>query len=168
MSVAAGIAQPDSLGGAGRDGEEDRRREHDAADRGDRRQRRGASLAQLAGDELALDLEADDEEEQRHQPVVDPMPQVLGKRGAADPDGRLVVPEADVGVTGGAVGPHDGDDRRGDERDATGGLLAQELRERVEHLSRLGLRRAGDVGGARLHPRSLGRAGRRSHGGGHP
>ena len=41
--------------------------------RGDRRERGAARLAQLAVDELALDLEPDDEEEERHQAVVDPL-----------------------------------------------------------------------------------------------
>ena len=41
---------------------------------------RGARVAQLAGDELALDLQADDEEEQRHQPVVDPLLHAFGDR----------------------------------------------------------------------------------------
>jgi hypothetical protein len=39
------------------------------------RQHRLARPRQLAGEQLALDLEADDEEEHRHQPVVDPQQQ---------------------------------------------------------------------------------------------
>ena len=42
---------------------------------GDRRERGAARLSELTFDELTLDLEPDDEEEQRHQPVVDPLPQ---------------------------------------------------------------------------------------------
>ena len=39
-----------------------------------------AAVGQLAHRELALDLQADDEEEQRHQPVVDPVPKVEFER----------------------------------------------------------------------------------------
>ena len=38
------------------------------------------AVAQLADDELALDLQPDDEEEDRHQPVVDPVAQVEVQR----------------------------------------------------------------------------------------
>ena len=41
-----------------------------------RGQRGLARVTQLAVDELALDLEPDDEEEDGHQPVVDPLVQV--------------------------------------------------------------------------------------------
>ena len=37
------------------------------------------AVGQLAHDELALDLEADDEKEERHQPVVDPVVQRQGE-----------------------------------------------------------------------------------------
>ena len=47
-------------------------------------------LAQLADDELALDLEADDEEEDRHQPVVDPeMDRRLETRSRPAPKARV-------------------------------------------------------------------------------
>ena len=50
--------------------------------------------ARAAGrDQLALDLQADDEEEQRHQAVVDPVAEVLGDRVATDVERDLGVPQ---------------------------------------------------------------------------
>jgi hypothetical protein len=72
MSVAAGMAQPR----AGRDGlargEIDERRGGHARERGQHRQAPPPRIGQRAVDDLALDFETHDEEEQRHQPVVDP------------------------------------------------------------------------------------------------
>ena len=53
---------------AGVERQVDRDRHDDAADRRQHRDREPAAFAQLAEIELALGLEADDEEEQRHQP----------------------------------------------------------------------------------------------------
>lgn len=61
--------------GAG-DREIDQRRSHHAAERGCGRQQRGAPRREVSVGELALDLQPDDEKEDGHQPVVDPMPQV--------------------------------------------------------------------------------------------
>ena len=55
----------------------DQRRDDHAAERGERRQRDCTPVAELADDELALDLHPDDEEEQRHQQVVDDVREVL-------------------------------------------------------------------------------------------
>ncbi len=55
----------------------DQRRHQHAPDGGDGRKRRLAPARQLPLDHLALDLAADDQEEQRHQPVVDPEQQRL-------------------------------------------------------------------------------------------
>ena len=84
MSVAIGMPQPSRPVTAGVDGEVDQRRDDHPADGGDRRHRRLPAVAQLAVDQLALDLQADDEEEDRHQPVVDPLPQVELDAVAAD------------------------------------------------------------------------------------
>ena len=51
-------------------GEDEGGHDH-AAEGGDGRERCGAPVAQLAGDQLALDLQAGQQEEQGHQPVVD-------------------------------------------------------------------------------------------------
>ena len=84
------------------------------------------AVAQLAGDQLALDLQPDDEEEHRHQPVVDPMTQVQVQAGEIDagvPEG-LVAAERDVG-------PHQRRDGADEERDAADGLVVQELPQRA-------------------------------------
>ena len=72
-----------------------------AAERGEDRQRRRARMAQVADDQLALDLERDDEEEDRHQPVVDPVLEVLRDREVAEAERQLGGPELDVGVADG-------------------------------------------------------------------
>ena len=77
MSVAITIPQPLRAGAAGVDREVEQRRHHHPAERGDagtaaRRRSRSSPI-----DELAPDLEADDEEEDHHQAVVDPVREVL-------------------------------------------------------------------------------------------
>ena len=62
--------------------EVDRHRDAHAAERGDHGDRQAPALAQLAEVELALGLQPDDEEEERHQPLVDPVAQV-GRDAAA-------------------------------------------------------------------------------------
>ena len=71
MSVATGMPQPAGAGVAGVERGVDERRHDHAAEGGDRGERRGTPVAELAGDQLALDLEAGQQEEERHQPVVD-------------------------------------------------------------------------------------------------
>jgi hypothetical protein len=90
-------------------------------------QRGGATVAQLAPGELALDLQPDDEEEQRHQAVVDPVLQVLVNPG----DVHVGGPEREVGVTRGRVGPDDGHDGGGEQHDAARRLVMEELRQRA-------------------------------------
>ena len=58
----------------------EQRRDHHPADRGEDGQAAVRRSRKLTSHELTLDLEADDEEEDRHQPVVDPMEQVFGDR----------------------------------------------------------------------------------------
>ena len=87
-----------------------------AAERGERRQRRGArGRAARPIDELALDLQPDDEEEERHQPVVDPVVQVERE---PEPMRSCLVPEVLVGVAQRGVGPDQRDDRRGEQQRA--------------------------------------------------
>ncbi len=63
---------------AGRvEGHVERGRHHHAADRRHDRQRGGPGVAQVAVDQLVLDLEPDHEEEDHHQGVVDPVLQGL-------------------------------------------------------------------------------------------
>ena len=89
MSVAVGIGQPSTVAVPAVKREEDRGGHDDAAERGDRGQQRLRERVELADDELALQLDRDDEEEDREQPVADPVP------------GRQVEPEprhVEVGV----------------------------------------------------------------------
>ena len=73
MSVAVGIAQPLRAPSPRQVDQDEEHGRHDhAADRGRHRQRRPARIAQVAGDELALELQPGDEEEDRQQPVGGP------------------------------------------------------------------------------------------------
>ncbi len=74
MSVAVGIAHPRQCFRAlPVDGEKDQRRREHAAERGNAGQRAPRPTIEFTGENLALDLEPDQQEEQRHQPVIDPM-----------------------------------------------------------------------------------------------
>ena len=76
------------------DRQEDGDRDDHPAQPGHDRQHQPAAVAQVAEVELAARLQADDEEEQRHEPVVDPVAQVLGDLGAADAHAQRHVPDA--------------------------------------------------------------------------
>ena len=127
---------------AGVEREVDRDGHDHAADPGEQRQREAAALAQLAHVELAARLEADDEEEERHQPVVDPVPHVLRQAGAADADRQVRRPEVLVGRRV-DVDPDERRDRRGEQDDRTARLGAEELAQRRADVAR--------PGGAILH-----------------
>ncbi len=99
------------------------------------RQRRIAAVAQRAEDELALDLQGDDVEEDRHQAVVHDLEQVEMQLEVAHARDGLVVPEVAVGVRRG-VGPDERGDRREHEDEAAAGLRADELLERAHDPSR--------------------------------
>ena len=101
-------------------------------DCGEDRKHRLTGLGQLADDHLALHLEADDEEEHRHEPVVDPVLERLleGPRPDVDPD--LDVQEAFERHVGGRVGDDEREDGRAQENDAAGDLETQELGEPAE------------------------------------
>ena len=132
MSVAIGMPQPSDPVPADVDRDVDQGGHDHAADGGDRRQRGGPRVAQLALDELALDLEADDEEEDRHQRVVDPLLQVEVDRVAADRDRHVGVPQVEVRLLPRRVRPDQRDHRRGDEHDAARGLLVEEVAQGVD------------------------------------
>jgi hypothetical protein len=114
-----------TAGHGGVDGDvDDRRRDH-PADRGRDRQGGPARVTQVAGDELALELQAGDEEEDRQQAVGGPLRhrQVEVQRGR--PEG--VVGDRLVGAGPRRVGPDHGDQSGADQQQATGGLGAQDL-----------------------------------------
>ena len=115
------------------------RRDDHAADRRDHRQRRLPPVAQLAEDQLALDLEPDDEEEDRHQPVVDPVPQVeleLRSARAGSPSG--VCQSGVVARLPRRVGPHERDRRGHEEQDPARGLGGEEVPERARETGAVG------------------------------
>ena len=74
MSVAVGMGQPSTVGVPAVNARKIAAGTIDAADRGDRGQQRLRERVELADDELALQLDGDDEEEDREQPVADPVP----------------------------------------------------------------------------------------------
>jgi hypothetical protein len=53
-----------------------------------------ASVGEFAADQFAFDLVADDEEEQRNEPVVDEVPELLVQPEAAEVDGDRVAPQS--------------------------------------------------------------------------
>ncbi len=53
-------------------------------------------VVELSLDQLAFDLEPDDEEEDRHEPVVHPVPEGLADSEAPDADREVVVPDTGV------------------------------------------------------------------------
>ena len=93
MSVAIGMPQPSCGSGPAGDGEVEQRGNDHPAERGDRRQRGATRIAELAFDDLALDLEPDDEEEERHQTFVDPAAQRERQRAIAETDREVGGPE---------------------------------------------------------------------------
>jgi hypothetical protein len=63
--------------------------------------------AQVADEQLALDLEPHDEEEERHQAIGDPIPQGLADlQDARHPNRQLGLPEALVAHRQRGVGQH--------------------------------------------------------------
>ncbi len=72
MSVAVGIAQPPRAGIVAVEEPVDQRRHHHAANRRRTRQDDLRRFRQLPAENFSLDFEADEQEEHRHQAVVDP------------------------------------------------------------------------------------------------
>ncbi len=88
-----------------------------------------APLPQLSYVELAPSLQPDNEEEERHQPAGDPLPQVLRDTPAADLDRQLGPPDRLV-RRGGDVHPDQGGSCCRQQDGGTAGLGAQELPQR--------------------------------------
>jgi hypothetical protein len=88
-----------------------------------------AAAAQLAEIELAPGLEADDEEEERHQAAVHPSAQVERDPDAAELDGQLGRPHRRVGASV-DVYPDEGGDRRGEQDGGAAGLGLEERAKR--------------------------------------
>ena len=127
---------PGRAGPAGVAGGVDGRRDGHAAHRGHHRQGGLAPGRELAGDQLALDLQPDDQEEQGHEAVVDPVAQVGLDAEAAELDGQRGLPQGVVGGPPGRVRPHQGDRGRRHQHDPAGRLLAQVLPQRGRQAQR--------------------------------
>ena len=98
MSVAIGMPHPCPPTPPPATASVEHRGQHHAADCGEHWQRRDAPVGELAMHDLALDLEADHEEEQRHQPVVDEVPEILFDLEHPEAEVHLAVPERLVAV----------------------------------------------------------------------
>ena len=110
---------------------------HDhAAEGGDDRQCRLTRVAQFALGELALDLQTDDEEEQHHRQVVHPLAQVELDDVVVQFDPGLEVPEIEVALGPGRVGPDQGDHGRPHQQQPGACFLVQEVAQRPDETSR--------------------------------
>jgi hypothetical protein len=113
---------------AGVEGQEDQGRDGRPGQGGQDGQAGPAGVAEASDGELAFDLQPDDQEEDGHQGVVDPMPHIPRQA----PHGQLLLPQALVGVGHRAVGQGQGGDGGGQQDPAAHGLDAQELHHRVQ------------------------------------
>ena len=128
MSVAVGIAQPRIVSAARAQVDqhvEQRRHRHPAERRRDRHDR-AVQAPQVARDELLLQLQADQEEEDRQQAVRRPVPQAQVEVEAEHLAADVQVAQRGVGVAR-EVRPDHRDDRAGDEQHAAHRLHAQDL-----------------------------------------
>ena len=110
------------------EGEEDQHRHRHAAEACDHRQRHAPALAQLAHVELAPRLEADEEEE-CHQPAVDPLAEALVDPVPADRDREVRRPHGLVRAEP-DVRPHYGGDGGGEQHGGATDLLVHEVAHR--------------------------------------
>ena len=108
--------------------EEERRRDHPAQGRR-HRQDRLVEGGQPAHHHLPLDLEPDDEEEDRHQEVVDPVVQRHRVVVLADLEAQLDVEQMEVGLGPGRVRPGQGHQGAGQQDDAARHLRVDEAGE---------------------------------------
>ncbi len=126
MSVAIGTPQPLMEGRPWFSDGVDQGRDEHAAQRRGQRECGAPKLAQLPAVDLATDLEPDDEEEDRHQPVVDPEMEVALEGEGTDLEAEGRVPQRRVGVLPGRVRPDQRDGGGQQQDDPAGGLDAQE------------------------------------------
>jgi hypothetical protein len=112
------------------DREVDERGREDPAQGGGHRNRRIAPVAERSVQRLALDLERDEVEKERHEEVVDPFPQALAELERAGSDGDLGAPEGRVAPRR-EIGPQQGHRRREQQQQPAAGLLSQERLERL-------------------------------------
>jgi len=111
----------------------DQRRRHHAPDGGCDRQHRLVPLGQFADEKLALDLESDTEEEDRHQSVVDPVTQVQTQQLLARGNAERDVQDLLVGRRPRRVGPRQRQHGTDQQQQATRGLPSSEELEWTQH-----------------------------------
>ena len=107
--------------------EEDEGWDDEAAERGDDGGGQSSAFTQFADVELAPNLEARNEEEEGHEPVVDPVTEVEGQLASADPHRELRVPQISVAGRPRRVRPHERRHGRGEQDDGAGVLRRDEL-----------------------------------------
>ena len=115
---------------AGVERQVDQDRQRHAPDRCAQRDRDPPPLAQLPHVELALGLEPEDQEEERHQALVHPVPQVLGDPGVPEADRELRRPDRLVRVRPRRVRPQERGERRAQQDRGAAGLGAEEVPDR--------------------------------------
>ena len=127
-SVGADRDAPAPRGGlAAVEREVDQGRRDHPTERGENGRRQPTAFAQLAHVELATDLETGDEEEERHQPVVDPVAEIERKLAAADPDRERGGPDLLVARRPRRVRPDERRDGRTEQDDRARVLRRNEL-----------------------------------------
>ena len=92
-----------------------------------------ARVGQFALEHLALDLEAHQEEEHGHQPVVDPQQQRLGDLQGSDTHLDRRIEEGVVQESERRVGERQRRNGGNREQNALGGFESNELAQRVDH-----------------------------------
>ena len=81
---------------------------------------------QLADHQLALDLQPDEEKEDRHQAVVDPVQQRLVEHERRHAERHVRLEQVLVEAAGGRVHQDEAEQRRGEQHDAAGRLVLEE------------------------------------------
>ena len=126
MSVAMGTPQPCNPGLAIVQRHKEQRGNDHATQGPNDGQRSLAHVAQLAVDDFVLDLHPHQEEENRHQSVVDPV-----VYGELDPgEGEFEFPDVVVGVMPRGIRPYQSDDRGSQQHDAADALDVNEFLNR--------------------------------------
>jgi hypothetical protein len=123
---------PQGAGVAAVEGDVDERGRRHAAQGGEGGQARPPQARQVALDDLALQLHADQEEEHGHQAVVDPQQQGLADPEVAQLHDKRQLEQAIVPGGERGIGDDHGQDGGGHEHHAAGRFQAQEVAERLQ------------------------------------
>ena len=139
------------------EGRVNRRGHEHAADGAGDRECRVTPRGELADEHLALDLEPDQEEEDRHEAVVDPVVQAQRQHSRPDPERQGDLPQSVIAIRPGRVGPREGQDGADEQHDPTGRLGRGESLEGAEQMldEWRGGRRCRGCGVAQCHAGSL-------------